>query len=221
MQAAMPAFMNLPHITYDRFEEVMDLWEKFSSFFDSFVTAGGLEWLATRRNLDDTHDRHLMDVHDSPTDSPTSVLFRQIGRRNGITSLSSPNCERLLNSAIICDFPNDLWAHSDLLELIMTSFRHLQGFGATSKFEKAGSVCAIILNHGIIEDSCYGSKLLPESHYGEGNATEFEIWRAAVRDLIAGLRGETPNKLVEVAGDGDDPVGDEMCLLVLKGCDEQ
>jgi len=190
MQAAIPAFMNLLHIAWDRFKSIVDKWEAVSSFFDNFVTAGGLEWLATRGAPDDTHGRHFVDVHNSSTNFPTSVIFRQINHENGVASLSSPNCERLLNSAIICDFPNDLWAHYDLLELIKRAFCHLRGLGTTSKFEKAGSVCAIILNHGIIEDSCYGSKLLPKPHYGMDKATEFENWCMEMRELITGLRGD-------------------------------
>jgi hypothetical protein len=197
MQEIIPALTNNLHLPQDRIKPLIDRWTKFPSFYEHFVTANGLDWLAAKRRQSDL-EHSPPDLWENDEDHIFFILSEQTGEKDGTRSLSADSCQRVLSSSIICDFPNDIVIQSDLLDHITACYHHMQGFGPTPVFREAGAACAIILNHTIIAESCYGSRLSEEVHH---DRVTFDDWCTETRELIAGLRGEQ----VEIFKEGNVP----------------
>jgi hypothetical protein len=189
MQAAFPAFKNMPHVPFGRLKAIIDEWVVSPTFFNDFVAEGGLEWLSTRENAFRARDFQRSDTKESLAPSPIDLLFEQSSGKHGVTTLSSENCEHLLHSSLICNFPNDFETQYNLLEHVCACYRRLQELDAKPVCKEASSTCAMILNHLIVETRCYGGEGPQRLPSRQGRFANFDDWCTEMRKCIVGLRG--------------------------------
>ena len=163
---------------YSTFSNVLNRWSEHPLFKSFFIEYGGCEWLATRAQPDLFAGVHLAPrevfyvpapINRTPTEMygpardqavsemPISILL-DLFKGPQFDSLSAEHCQHLLNTSIICDFPNDMDAQADTLSIIKALRNRLTDLSQAWRIAspRAASYVAQILNEEILLASAGG-----------------------------------------------------------------
>ncbi|KIM22254.1 hypothetical protein M408DRAFT_292285 [Serendipita vermifera MAFF 305830] len=215
ISAAIPAFMNMTKSPYSTFSNIMSRWSQHPQFKTFFLQFGGCEWLATRAEPNLDAGVHLTDrktlIAPPPTnltpadmygprkeqvvsEMPISILL-DLFKGPNFDKVSAEHCQHLLNSSIVCDFPNDVDAQADTLSIIKALRNQLTDMSQPRRIvsPRAASYVAQILNQEIALASAggyghEGQEWDDESPFSN-MAKDIDEWIVDTRGVLEDLRG--------------------------------
>lgn len=214
ISASIPAFMNMSASPYSVFSNILQQWSEHPAFKSSFLKAGGCEWLATRAQPLREAGLHLAsrETYMAPPtknltpgniydpiqelmvgEMPIAILL-DLFQGPTFETLSADECEHLLNSSIICDFPNDMDAQGDTLSIIKALRNRLTDLNESQTIvcPRAASVVAQALNQEILLANAGGYGINEtlwqmESPFANIVGSLYE-WIGDTKDILEDLR---------------------------------